>query len=230
MYNIAYVSDQVATVLGLLGRTGDVAVHLERARRCWMKLDNDERLLQTMNNLGVLYYLQGDFDQAEGVLSQGLQKAASVTNPRPEVYLLHSSGDVKRDKGEKAAAATLERAVTLLKEGDAKRELAKTYFHLAETYFSLKRKRMALECLESAAKLVEELGYDHFLQLEAARAPLLVQYAAANKLADGYYARILKTIKSAATPVAGPEGAVEEPAASGLAAFGFGHLRVETNG
>jgi len=312
MYNIAYVSDQVATVLGLLGRTGDVAVHLERARRCWMKLDNDERLLQTMNNLGVLYYLQGDFDQAEGVLSQGLQKAASVTNPRPEVYLLHSSGDVKRDKGEyaaalemyhraletarmmddvvitiyisdaiantylltgdmadceawgqratalaeeragkfelglctlttgliqrergqlKEAAATLERAVTLLKEGDAKRELAKTYFHLAETYFSLKRKRMALECLESAAKLVQELGYDHFLHLEAARVPLLVQYAAANKLADGYYARILKTIKSTATPAAaGEEGAAEEVAASGLAAFAFGNLRVEMNG
>ena len=88
MYNIAYVSDQVATVLALMGRTGDAAVHLERARRCWTKLGNDERLLQTMNNLGVLYYLQGDFEQAESVLSQGLQKATSVTNPRPEVYLL----------------------------------------------------------------------------------------------------------------------------------------------
>src|SRR3970282_2604130 len=90
--------------LTLMDRTADAAVHLERARRCWMKLQNDERLLQPMNNLRVLYSLQGDFDQAEGVLSQGLQKATSVTNPRPEVYLLHSSGDVQRDKGEYAAA------------------------------------------------------------------------------------------------------------------------------
>src|SRR3970282_1007564 len=114
----------------------------------------------------------------------------------------------------------MERAITLLREGDANRELAKSYFHLAEVYFSLKRKRLALDCLDAVARLVQELGYDHFLQLEAARVPLLVQYAAANKLADGYYARILKTIKSAATTAAArEEGAVEEAAASGLAAF-----------
>ncbi len=76
-----------------------------------------------------------------------------------------------------------------------------------------------------------ELGYDHFLQLEAARVPLLVQYAAANKLADGYYARMLKTVKSAAGPApAGEEGAAEGEAASGLSAYAFGNLRVEMNG
>src|SRR3990170_3592652 len=312
VYNIAYVSDQLAIVLAQLGRVADAAVHFERARQCWMKVGNDERLLGTMNNLGVLYYLQGDYEQAENVLRQGLERANRLANARPEVYLRVSTADVRRDKGEhapalemylsalelaqtmdeavicvyisdaiantyrlmgdlanceawahrasaaaeertgllesaicsttvgliqrdqgqlKEAVASLERAVTLLKKGAAKRELAKDYFHLAEAYFSLKRKRMALECLESAAKLVQELGYDHFLQLEAARVPLLVQYAAANKLADGYYARILKTIKSAATSTAaGEESAAEEAAASGLAAFAFGNLRVETNG
>ena len=242
----------------------------------------DERLLLTVNNLGVLYYLQGDFDQAESVLNQGLEKAAPLPNSRPELYLQVSLADVKRDKGEhalaldmyrkaldlarltdeavisvyladamantyrlmgdasnceswakrasaeaedragilelglcattlgliqrdkgqlKESAASLERAAELLKESDAKRELAKAHFHLAGVYFSLKRKKLALDSLEIAAALAAELGYDHFLQVEAARMPLLVQYAAANKLADGYFERMLKGMK-ASRPVA----------------------------
>jgi two-component SAPR family response regulator len=59
-----------------------------------------------------------------------------------------------------------------------------------------------------------------------------VQYAAANKLADGYYARMLKAIKSTAPAPAGSgdQAAEQEATASGLAAYGFGHLRVEMNG
>jgi len=312
VYSIARVSDQLAVVEAHLGRVPEAAVHFERARQCWKRLGNDEQLLLTMNNLGVLYYWQGDYNQAESVLQQALERVNRLPNPRPEEYVRVSIADVKRDKGEyeralemyvsaleiaqtmdealicifildsiantyrlmgdmsnceawaqrasaaaeeragllelgicsttlgliqrdrgqqKEAVSSLERAVQLLKESDSKRELAKAYFYLAEVYFSLKRKRLALECLESAARLVQELGYDHFLHLEVARVPLLVQYAAANKLADGYYARILKTIKSAATSAgAGEEGAAEEAAASGLAAFAFGNLRVEMNG
>ena len=313
VYNIAHVSDELASVLGLLGRIAEAAVHFDRARQCWTKVGNTERLLLTVNNLGVLYHLQGDYDQAEEVLREGLERASGLTNARPEVYLKVSTADLKRDTGEyapaldlyrsalemtrtmdeavisiyisdaiantyrltgdignceawaqraaaaaeeragllelgictttmgliqrergqlKEATASLERAVKLLNEGAAKRELTKAYFHLAEVYFSLKRKRLALDCLDAAAKIVQELGYDHFLHLEAGRTPLLVQYAAANKLADGYYARMLKAIRNAAPAPAGTaaEQAVQEVAASGLAAYGFGNLRVEMNG
>jgi ATP/maltotriose-dependent transcriptional regulator MalT/DNA-binding SARP family transcriptional activator len=313
VYNIAYVSDLLAVVESHVGRIAEATVHFDRARQCWNKLGNDEQLLLTMTSLGVLYYWQGDFDHAESVLRQGLERASRLASSRPEVYLRASIADVQRDRGEyeaalemyssaleltqtmdealirvfildsiantyrlmgdisnceawarratataeeragllelgictttlgliqrdrglqKEAVSSLEKAVQLLKESDSKRELIKAYFHLAEVYFSLKRKRMALECLESAAKLVQKLGYDHFLQLDAARVPLLVQYAAANKLSDGYYARILKGIKSAASgpASAGEDGAAEETTTSGLAAFAFGNLRVEMNG
>jgi ATP/maltotriose-dependent transcriptional regulator MalT/DNA-binding SARP family transcriptional activator len=312
IYNIAYVSDLLAVVEAHLGRVPEAAVHFERARQCWNKLENDEQMLLTMNNLGVLYYWQGDYNQAESVLQQALERVTRLPNPWPEEYVRVSIADVKRDKGEyeqalelyagaleiaqtmdealicifildsiantyrltgdisnceawaqrasaaaeeragllelglcattlgliqrdrglqKEAVSSLERAVQLLKESDSKRELTKAYFHLAEVYFSLKRKRMALECLESAAKLVQELGYDHFLRLEAARNPLLIQYAAANKLADGYYARMLKTVKGAAQPQLPKDDsapAAEEP--TGLVAYGLGNLRVEMNG
>jgi len=311
-YNIAVVSDRLGLGLAHLGRLSEAVGHLERARARWLKLGNDPNLIQTLNNLGLIYYLEGDYERADQVWSSAMDKAKLEASPRYETYLLVGLGDIRRDKGQysdalamyesalergagldeayihiygmdaiantyrlmadissaeswakramgeaeerggvseiiglctltigliqrdrgqaKEAASTLEQAITLLKEGEANRELAKAYFHLAEVHFSLKRKRLALDCLDAVAKLVQDLGYDHFLQLEAARSPLLVQYAAANKLADGYYARMLKTVKSAAAPAAGPEGAVAEAATHGLAAFGFGHLRVETNG
>jgi LuxR family maltose regulon positive regulatory protein len=314
VHNIAYVSDQLAIVLALQGRIADAAVYFERARQGWTKLGNDERLLLTINNLGVLYYLQGDFAQAETVLEQGLERAQRSTNPRPEVHLRVSLADIKRDRGEyepaletyrnaletarmtdeaviqiyiadaiantyrlmgdasnceawaqrasaeaeerggileaglcattvglierdagdlKEATASLERAVNLLKECDAKRELATALFHLAGIHFSLKRKKLALEAMEEVASLVTDLGYDHFVQIEASRNPLLVQYAAANKLAGGYFGRLLKTMKGArhaAAPVSLEETAEEVAAEAGIQSFGFGNLRVEVGG
>lgn len=286
-YNIAHVSDQLGIALASLGRLEEAVGHFERARVRWLKLGNDELLIQTLTNLGMLYHHQGELDRAEKVNRQALEKARQRGSVYAEAHLLDSLAGVQRDRGQpaeaiqryrraldlarelddaylsieimdglanaqrmssdigdaeatvrqaaadaeerggvfwlgicnvtmgliqrdrgllKQAVASLERAVTLLKEGDAKRELAEAYFHLAEVYFSLKRKRLALDCLDAAARLTQELGYDHFLRLEAARTPLLVQYAAAHKLADGYYARMLKAIKSAAPAPAGEGG------------------------
>jgi ATP/maltotriose-dependent transcriptional regulator MalT/two-component SAPR family response regulator len=314
VHNIAYVSDQLAIVLALMGKIADAAVYFERARLGWTKLGNDERLLLTINNLGVLYYLQGDFAQAESVLSQGLERAHSSTNPRPEVHLRVSLADIKRDRGEyepalemyrdaletarmideaviqiyiedaiantyrlmgdasnceawaqrasaeaeerggimeaglcattlglierdagdlKEATTSLDRAVKLLRDCDAKRELATALFHLAGIHFSLKRKKLALEAMEEVASLIAELGYDHFIQIEAARNPLLVQYAAANKLAGGYFGRLLKSMKGARQATAAvqlDEAEEEAPTEAGIQAFGFGNLRVEIGG
>ena len=124
-------------------------------------------------------------------------------------------GLIQRDAGDlKDATSLLERAVGQLRECDAKRELATALFHLAGIHFSLKRKKLALEAMEEVASLVTELGYDHFVHIEAARNPLLVQYAAANKLAGGYFGRLLKTMKGArqaAAPVRMEEEAGDEP-------------------
>jgi two-component SAPR family response regulator len=67
------------------------------------------------------------------------------------------------------------------------------------------------------------------LLVEAARNPLLVQYGAANKAADGYYARMKKLMKSAPSVDGESEDGVTADEAT-LTAFGFGHARVEYNG
>jgi LuxR family maltose regulon positive regulatory protein len=312
-FNIAEVSEKIGNALLLLGRLPEAAPYLERARQRWPQLGNDERLVQTLINLGMLYTFLGDYDQAEIVFRKALEKARPQGMLRFEVYLVASLADIQKDRGQLQeahalyrsaldlsdamdeayiriyimdaiagtyvlqgdivgaeswaqramaaaedrgggyelgvctvtmglverergqladAAKSLEAASQLLKEASAKRELATTYFRLAGIYFSLKKKRLALDCLEMAAKLVEELGYDHFLKVESARNPLLVQYAAANKIANGYFDRMLKAMKSSAPkPVDGEEAPVqEEGAGTAVYAYGFGNLRVEMNG
>ncbi len=312
-YNIAHVHNEIGNALMALGRLAEAAVYLERARQRWLKLDNGPCLLQAMNNLGLTYYLEGDYDRAERVWREAMEKTHLEASRKHEAYLLVGLGDIRRDKGDydvalelyqsalqvglsldeayirmyimdaigntyrlmgdiasgepwlkrasaeaeerggvyelglctaslaliqrergelKEAVASLERAVSLLKKSNAKRELATAYFHLAAVYFSLKRKRLALDCLETVAQLVDQLGYDHFLQLEAARNPLLVQYAAANKLAEGYFGRLLKAVKGAAAASAEPsqEAPQLEAGATALYAYGFGNLRVESGG
>lgn len=310
--NTAEVSENIGNALMALGRLSEASGYLERARQRWLKLGNDERLIPTLNNLGMLYYLQGDYEHAQRVFQQGLEKAkpgaalrfeiyieaalADIRRARGDfaaalelykvaldraipvedasirIYILDAIGNtyrllgdiaggepwaqrasaeaeerggmleaglcktslglVQRDRGElREAAASLEEAVKLLKRANARRELSTAYVHLSGVYFSLKRKRMALECLEMAANIVAELGYDHFLVVEATRNPLLIQYAAANKIADGYFGRLLKGMKAA--PSAAKGAATEGPeheAGATVYAFGFGHLRVEIGG
>ena len=316
VYNVALVADDLAIALAQMGRLADAAIYFERARQCWLKLGNDAAHLRTVNNLGVLYYLQGEFDQAETALGEGLDRAGRLSNARPEMYLRQNLADVKRDRGEytlaielyfealrlaqtmdevlissyisdgvaktyrlmgdpanseawaqralalaeekggtlelgvssttlglikrdagdpKAAAASIERAVNLLRDSNAKRELATALFHLASVHFSLKRKKLALEALAEVAVLISELGYDHFVRMEAVRNPLLVQYAAANKLAGDYFGRLLKTMKGsrkAAAPVQveAIESESEMQSETGVHAYGFGNVRVELAG
>ena len=233
VYVEAYLLDSLAGVHRDRGEHAEAIEVYRRALDLARELDDAYISIHVMDGLANAQRLCSDIGEAEATV----KRASADAEERGGVFELGicsaTMGLIQRDRGQlKEAVSSLERAVTLLKEGDAKRELAKAYFHLAEVYFSLKRKRLALDCLDAAAKLVQELGYDHFLRLEAGRVPLLVQYAAANKLADGYYARMLKAIKSAAPAQMGKadEGAVQEDAASGLAAYGFGNLRVEMNG
>lgn len=309
-FNIADTSGELAVALGKAGRIAEMTGYLERARQIWQEIGNDHSLVQTLNNLGMVYYFQGDYEQAEREFVKGLEKARQIGNLKWELYLAASLADVKRDTGQhtdaleiyrnaledgwtvgdayivvyimdaiantyrqmgdistaqswaaramaeaektggalemgicettaglvarhqgelKDAAIHLEKAVLLLKDKDTKRELTGAYFHLAGVYFSLKKKSKALEMLEACAQEVKELGYDHFLLIEAARNPLLVQYASANKAADGYYAKMLKLIKpSSGSGEAEAEG--DETTSNAVYAFGFGHPQVEVGG
>ncbi|MCH8051007.1 MAG: tetratricopeptide repeat protein [Chloroflexi bacterium] len=183
-----------------------------------------------MDAIANTHRLMGDLVQAESWAGRASAEAEKTEGDLEQGICLVTKGLIQRQQGElKEAIEYLEKAVPYLREKDARRELAAAYFHVAGAYFSLKKKRVALEYLEKVAELVKDLGYDHFLLVEAARNPLLVQYGAANKAADGYYARMKKLMKSAPSAEGESEDGVATDEAT-LTAFGFGHARVEYNG
>jgi LuxR family maltose regulon positive regulatory protein len=182
------------------------------------------------------YRLMGDPANSEAWAQRALALAEEKGGTLELGVSSTTLGLIKRDAGDpKAAAASIERAVNLLRDSNAKRELATALFHLASVHFSLKRKKLALEALAEVAVLISELGYDHFVRMEAVRNPLLVQYAAANKLAGDYFGRLLKTMKGsrkAAAPVQAEaiESESDMQSETGVHAYGFGNVRVELAG
>jgi LuxR family maltose regulon positive regulatory protein len=185
-----------------------------------------------MDALADAYRLTGEIADAEAWVSRARAEAEQTGGDLEMGKSLMTAGLVKRGQEDlKDAADHLEEALPYLKNKGAHRELATAYFHLADIYFSLKRKKMALDMLESCAEVVKELGYDHFLVIEARRNPLLVQYASANKAADGYYNRVLKLMKSTSAVKDGTEADDgDDASAAAVRAFGFGHTRVEAGG
>ena len=309
VHNIAEVSENLGNALMALGRLSDAAPYLERAKQRWARIGNEGRLVRTLNNLGMLYYLLGDYEQAESVFRQALAIAETRPSSKAESYLLACLADIRRDQGQlddalemyksaldasdeldeayiriytmgaianthrmkgdiavaqswagrtnaeaeergggfekglcrmtaglierdqgdlKGAVKALEEAIELLEKASATRELASAHLYLAGAYFSLKKKRVALDLLERAATLVRELGYDHFLLVEARRNPLLIQYAGANKVADGYFAKILTLMTGTdGESDPGSDAAFGGPVAN---VHGFGKPTVEFSG
>jgi len=188
-----------------------------------------------MDAVAGTYRLMGDITSAESWAQRATAEAEKTGGALELGICLTTSGLIKRQKEDlKGAVTDLEKATTYLNDSGAWRELIAAHFHLAGAYFSLKKKTLALESLEKSADLVKRVGYDHFLLVEAARNPLLVQYASANKIADGYYTRMLKQIKGPAAAASGDEESTETSPAQGIErviyTFGFGHLRVEMGG
>jgi ATP/maltotriose-dependent transcriptional regulator MalT/two-component SAPR family response regulator len=238
--NIDRLESYLLASLGDIRRqTGDYAAALELYNSCldqsWA-LDDAYLRIYTTDAIAAAYQLSGDIQSGEAWSRRAITEAEKRGGALEMGLCLITAGLLKRQQGDlKDAAETMEQAIALLESCDAKRELARAHFHLAGVYFSLKRKRLALDSLERAAADIAELGYDHFLLVEAARNTLLIQYASANKLADGYYARVLKMIKGAGATAAAqarPDSSeeTEEVDASAVVAFGLGQPRAEVGG
>jgi LuxR family maltose regulon positive regulatory protein len=278
----AFAHECLGLALGKLGQLSGAGVHLEKARRGWQRLGNHKELATVLNNLGMLYYVQGEAEKALALFHDAVDKARRSGHARAEAYALASIADIERDRGaydmaverynqaldlggdlgdttlctqaltslsdtyrllgdlDKAdilacqaaadaeereswhelgiakislglllrergdspqAVANLNRAAELLSECQAKREEAIALYHLGETLFSSRRGRSkAMRALEEAARLSEELGYDHFLLERALLRTEVVEYAASKKIGGAFYRSLLEKIESRRRP------------------------------
>jgi DNA-binding SARP family transcriptional activator len=280
--NAAFAHECAGTTLGQLGHLPSAGVHLEKARRAWQRLGNNKELATVLNNLGMLYYSQGDADKGLAFFHEAVDKARRSGNVRAEAYALTSIADIERDRGlhdlaierynqafdlagdlgdttlctqvltslgdtqrlrgdlDKAeilvrqaaadaeerdssyelaiakiglglllrergdgpqAAALFNEAAQLSSKCHTKREEAIALYHLGETLFSSRRGRSkAMRALEGAARLSEELGYDHFLLERALAKTEVVEHAASKRIGGAFYRTLLERIESQRRP------------------------------
>jgi two-component SAPR family response regulator len=83
------------------------------------------------------------------------------------------------------------------------------HFHLAQAHFLLKEFQSARRHLLHLLGLMDELGYDQFIAVEARRARPLIQYAASRRLGGERFARLMEKIEE--IPV---EGEIAPPLAT----------------
>lgn len=230
----AYLLASLADIRRDQGRFKEALELFKRSLELARDLDEARLVIYNLDAMANTYRLLGDLNTAEA-LAKHAGAEAEERGGLFEVGLCQlTEGLILRDRLQlEEAVASLEGAVASFKRGEARRQLALAYFHLAESYYSLRRRRLALEYLEMSAKLAGELGYHYFLAVEARRAPQVVQYGAANRIADGFYSRLLQQVK-VGEPTAVSAEADDLKKAPGrlprIEAFGFGHLRVSVDG
>jgi ATP/maltotriose-dependent transcriptional regulator MalT/DNA-binding SARP family transcriptional activator len=86
------------------GRHDHALTHYSQALDYWRRADNVAQQANLLNNLGVLHYLRGDYEQADLLLEEALSCADQSGHTRAKVAALASIGDLYADLGAVDAA------------------------------------------------------------------------------------------------------------------------------
>ncbi|MEW6033407.1 MAG: tetratricopeptide repeat protein [Chloroflexota bacterium] len=171
------------------------------------------------------YRLMGRYDDARFLIDQAICQAKERNSNYESGLCLSSLGLVKSARGEhREAMATLHEAARLVEHSGNKRELARTYFYLAQACLSAKNYMAAVRHLSKLASLLDELGGDDFLLADARRSTWLVEYAASKRIGDDRFAQLLAKLQGRRNTL---ESGVPLPR---VEAFAFGPGRVVVDG
>jgi len=112
----------------------------------------------TLYNIGEAYYFLGDFDSALYYFDRGLSKAVQENNPRTIAYSYTGLGRIKHHyKDYYQALAYFTKAEKLWKEQGEIRSLVQTYQDFSETFLELQQPARALDYINMAIVLADDL-------------------------------------------------------------------------
>lgn len=113
----------------------------------------------TLYNIGEAHYLIGDYDSASGYFDRALSKALKENNPRTIAYSYTGLGRIKHhDRDFYQALAYFTKAERLWKEQGEIRCLIQTYQDFSETFLALAQHPQALEYVNMAIVLADEIA------------------------------------------------------------------------
>jgi LuxR family maltose regulon positive regulatory protein len=154
--------------------------------------------IYALNAMSGARRLKGELDAAWDLARASL--AASQT----QQFSFHaglaqlSLGVICYERGEtQEALGWLEKARKKMERGGVKHELARVHFHMAQAHFLLKEFQSARRHLLQLLSLLDELGYDQFIAVEARRARPLIQYAASRRLGGDRFALLMEKTEEA---------------------------------
>jgi LuxR family maltose regulon positive regulatory protein len=212
-------ADDLGVAHGNLGRIPSAQVYLERARAGWASLGNQYRLVLTLNNLGVMYQLQGEYERSAEILTEAIEVSRASANARIEAFATLSLADVRRDTGR------YKEAIDLYSDGLEKaRRLGESYFvdyavdAMGMTYMLMGDLDTAEQLIKRTAAEVSERGGTFEIGLASLSLGILAHLRADFAGSEARLGTALKVFKEA--------GAAREEA---RAHFHLAHVHLATN-
>jgi LuxR family maltose regulon positive regulatory protein len=141
------------------GRLDQALAHYNRALDYWRSADNIVQQANLLNNLGVLYHLRGDYEQASSLLEDALACARQSGYARMEAFTLSGIGDLYADlEAPEAALAAYRQARETAQRIDERFLLF--YLDLAEAALARTQGELvrARNLLESAGRHAQQSG------------------------------------------------------------------------
>ena len=146
--------------------------------------------------MGETYRLLGDCDKAEVLLKEAVSQAKEHGQDYEATLFTTQLGIIEYQRGRyEIATEILYGVCDRLRDLGDKDALAKAYFHLAQASFLAKKYDIAINWLQKASEIVDELGYDHFLAVEGRNAVLLIEYGASKGIGGNRFVRIMEKLK-----------------------------------
>jgi LuxR family maltose regulon positive regulatory protein len=180
---------------------------------------------------GNLERLRGDLERADQLLDQAIENAYDHGSEIELATYQISRGILLHVKGrDHEALRTLQQAASSFRDGTARQEAAKCYFHLASVLFAIQAPEEALLNLEMALDMMAQSGFDPLFVDEATGSRALLDYAARQpalqrhtELIGGLHVRTEPPGEEGSTPPA-------QPAARRLEFMALGSSTVRRDG
>lgn len=215
------------------GKHEEALGRYERALRVAEDVGEGSIIAYALNAMGLTHCTLGQYNRARMCIEEALNLAEQGSSSYDIGLSQDALGVLFHTRSEPDMALQyFTEARDHFGDCGAKRELAIADLHLAQTLFEKTSSSDAIDYLQQALDLADELGYDYFLVVEGRRSVELYQYAVARQRGNGRLAHILERLGEE-VPETVPEAEIETISPDGeppLRIHALGQAQVWLNG
>lgn len=157
---IAYCEMAVGALRVRTASPAEAVSWLERARRAFTMLNDQQGLSRTLGQIAVLHLQQGSFDDALAAHQEQLRISRAIGDLRGVVETYLGLGWVYTEQGDvDAALENLHEALEIATDTNEQRGIIQAHNDIAGTYFVSGNPRQALDNLQLALTAAARIGY-----------------------------------------------------------------------